>query len=62
MNGMDVNEIGEALGIKPKTAKTRLRRAGIAPIGYHGPTAIYPKNCLEKIREVSKGGRPKKEK
>jgi len=62
MNGMDVNEIGKALGIHPKAAKTRLRRAGIAPVGYHGPTAIYPNDCLNKIKEVSKGGRPRKNK
>jgi hypothetical protein len=60
MNGMTAKEIGEAIGIHPKAAKTRLRRAGIAPIGYAGPTALYDPACVEKIREVSKGGRPRK--
>ena len=60
MNGMTVNEIGEALGITGKAAKMRLRSKGIKPIGYAGPTAIYAPACIEAIREVSKGGRPKK--
>jgi hypothetical protein len=60
MNGLNVNEIGGALGIKPRTAKQRLARAGIKPIGYSGPTAIYDPSCVDKIREVSKGGRPRK--
>jgi hypothetical protein len=59
---MDVNELGNILGISPKAAKQRLRARGIKPIGYSGPTAIYPEDCIEKIRDVSKGGRPKKEK
>jgi len=62
MNGLNVNEIGELLEIKPKTAKQRLSRAGIKPIGYSGPTAIYDPSCVDAIREVSKGGRPKKPK
>jgi hypothetical protein len=60
MTGLTVNEIGSTLGIKPKTAKQRLARAGIKPIGYAGPTALYDPACVEKIREVSKGGRPRK--
>jgi predicted ArsR family transcriptional regulator len=61
MNGMTVNEIGEALGIHPKAAKTRLRRAGIEPIDYAGPTAIYPMEAVETIRSVPGRGRPKKQ-
>jgi hypothetical protein len=60
MNGVDVNEIGAALGIRPKTAKMRLLRAGIQPIGKSGPTAIYNPSVIELIREVSRGGRPRK--
>ncbi|MFP3041873.1 hypothetical protein LQZ19_08630 [Treponema primitia] len=60
MEGMNVNEIGAALGIHPKAAKTRLRTKGIKPIGYDGPTAKYDPAVVELIREVSKGGRPKK--
>jgi hypothetical protein len=62
MNGMTVNEIGAALGIHPKAAKMRLRTRGIKPIGYAGPTALYDPSCVDMIREVSKGGRPKKDK
>jgi hypothetical protein len=62
MNGMTVNEIGAALGIHPKAAKMRLRTRGIKPIGYAGPTALYDPSCVDKIREVGKGGRPKKDK
>jgi hypothetical protein len=62
MNGMTVNEIGAALAISPKAAKQRLRARGIKPIGYAGPTALYDPSCIEHIREISKGGRPKKNK
>jgi hypothetical protein len=61
MNGMTVNEIGVALGITGKAAKMRLRTKGIKPIGYAGPTAMYDPSCVEAIREVSKGGRPRKD-
>lgn len=59
---MTAKEIGEALGIKPHTAKMRLIRAGIVPVRYYGNTAVYNASAIEKIREVSKGGRPKKKK
>jgi predicted ArsR family transcriptional regulator len=62
MDGMTAKEIGEALGIHQKAAKTRLRRANIAPIGYAGPTAIYPVEAIEQIRDVPGKGRPKKDK
>jgi predicted ArsR family transcriptional regulator len=61
MNGMTAKEIGDALGIHQKAAKTRLRRANIAPIGYAGPTAVYPAEAaVEQIRNVPGRGRPKK--
>jgi hypothetical protein len=60
MNGMTVNEIGGALGITPKAAKMRLRTAGIKPIGYAGPTALYDNDSVEKIRNVPGKGRPRK--
>jgi hypothetical protein len=59
MNGMTVNEIGQALGISPKAAKMRLRTAGIKPTSYAGPTAIYPEDAIERIRDVPGKGRPK---
>jgi hypothetical protein len=62
MNGMTVNEVGSALGITGKAAKMRLRTKKIKPIGYAGPTALYDPSCVEDIRVVSKGGRPRKDK
>jgi len=60
MNAMTAKEIGEILGIHPKAAKTRLRRAGIEPVTYAGPTAMYDPSCVEAIRDVPGKGRPKK--
>jgi predicted ArsR family transcriptional regulator len=60
MNAMTAKEIADILKIHPKAAKTRLRRAGIQPIAYAGPTAMYDPSCVDLIREVSKGGRPRK--
>jgi hypothetical protein len=59
-NGLDAKEIGEILGIKPRAAKKRLERAGIKPIGYSGPTAIYAPAVIEEIKDVSGPGRPPK--
>ena len=60
MNAMTAKEIAGILNIHPKAAKTRLRTKGIKPIGYAGPTALYDPSCVEAIREVSRGGRPRK--
>jgi hypothetical protein len=60
MEGMNVNEIGAVLGITGKAAKQRLRAKDIKPIGYDGPTAKYDPSVVEQIKEVSKGGRPRK--
>jgi hypothetical protein len=62
MEGMTVREIGDLLGITPIAAKFRLRNRGIKPIGYAGPTAMYDSSCVERIKEPSKGGRPRKAK
>jgi hypothetical protein len=61
-NGLDAKEIGERIGIKQRAAKKRLERAGIKPIGYSGPTAIYSEDVVEKIRNVPGRGRPPKAK
>jgi predicted ArsR family transcriptional regulator len=61
MNAMTAKEIAEILKIHPKAAKTRLRTKGIKPIAYAGPTAMYDPSCVEIIRKVSKGGRPRKD-
>jgi predicted ArsR family transcriptional regulator len=62
MNGMTAKEIADILGIHQKAAKSRLRRANILPISYAGPTAIYPTEAVDKIRDVPGKGRPKKDK
>jgi DNA-directed RNA polymerase specialized sigma24 family protein len=62
MNGLTIREIAEILGIEPGTAKNRLLRAKIQPKTHAGKTNIYSEDVVEKIREVSKGGRPKKAK
>jgi hypothetical protein len=60
MEYMTAKNIAKILGINPKAAKMRLLRAGVQPIEYIGPTAIYDPAVVDLIREVSKGGRPKK--
>lgn len=62
MDRYSVNEIAENLGIHPKAAKTRLRRVGVQPVAYVGPTALYSLDAIEAIREVRSRGRPKKDK
>jgi hypothetical protein len=59
MEGLTITEIAQILGITPEAAKFRLYRAGIIPITRE---AIYAPSCVDQIREVSKGGRPRKEK
>jgi CO/xanthine dehydrogenase Mo-binding subunit len=60
VNGLTVKEIAEKLGLGQPAVKMRLRVAGIKPIGYAGPTALYPESALEAIRNVPSKGRPKK--
>jgi membrane-anchored protein YejM (alkaline phosphatase superfamily) len=57
MTGLTIQEMAEKLGITEKAVYTRLLKAGIRPITRQ---VIYPESALEQIREVSKGGRPKK--
>jgi hypothetical protein len=61
-NGLDAKEIGEIIGINQRAAKKRLERAGIKPVGYSGPTAIYDPSVVEAIRNVPGKGRPPKAK
>jgi hypothetical protein len=57
MEGLTITEIAQILKINPSAAKQRLIRAGITPITKE---AIYDPSCVDRIREVSKGGRPRK--
>jgi hypothetical protein len=60
VNGLTHREIADILGITPDAAKLRLRTAGIKPTIKAGKTNLYSNDVVELIREVSKGGRPKK--
>jgi len=62
MEGLTVREMAEALDLGQPTVKMRLRVAGIVPVSYAGPTAIYDKSALEAIRNVPGRGRPPKPK
>jgi hypothetical protein len=62
MNGLTIREMAEKLGLGQPAVKMRLRVAGIKPIEYAGPTAVYDKSALEAIRNVPGKGRPKKPK
>jgi Zn-dependent peptidase ImmA (M78 family) len=57
MNGYTIQELSEKLGISEHAVYLRLSKAGIKPLTQQ---AIYPEVALEAIREVSKGGRPRK--
>jgi hypothetical protein len=50
------------LGISPQAVKTRLLRRGIKPKQQAGRLNFYDESVVDRIREVSKGGRPRKEK
>jgi predicted ArsR family transcriptional regulator len=62
MQGLTIPEIADQLGITPSAAKFRLIRAGIQPKMQAGRMNFYDDNVVDLIREVSKGGRPKKKK
>ena len=59
MEGLTIKEIAEILKISPEAVKFRLYRAKISPIT---KDALYDKAVVDQIREVSKGGRPRKDK
>jgi predicted ArsR family transcriptional regulator len=59
MEGLTITEIAEILRITPQAAKFRLYRAGIIPVTKE---ALYDPSCVDQIRKISKGGRPRKEK
>jgi len=59
MEGLTITEIAEILNITRDAAMQRLLRAGIGPVTKE---ALYDPGCVERIREVSKGGRPRKDK
>jgi hypothetical protein len=60
MNGLTVAEMVKILGRMSSTIKKQLKAAGIKPIEYAGPTALYDKSALDAIRNVPGRGRPPK--
>jgi DNA-directed RNA polymerase specialized sigma24 family protein len=60
MTGLTIREIAEILGISPSAAKFRILRAGIQPKQQAGRMNFYSEDVVDQIREVSKGGRPRK--
>jgi hypothetical protein len=62
MNGLTIKEMAEKLGLGQPAVKMRLRVAGIKPIEYAGPTAVYPASALDAISNVPGKGRPPKAK
>lgn len=58
MTGLTISEIAAELRIPAPTAKKRLARAGIAPIAYAGPTALYAPEAVDAIRDTPPPGRP----
>jgi predicted ArsR family transcriptional regulator len=59
MEGLTVEEMSKALGIKPTTVRQRLMVAGIKP---KTKSPLYDTSALESIRNVAGKGRPKKAK
>jgi predicted ArsR family transcriptional regulator len=57
MEGLTLQELSEKLGISEDAVYFRLVKAGIKPLTRQ---AVYPASALDAIREVSKGGRPRK--
>jgi hypothetical protein len=60
MNGLTIAEMERILGRLPSTIKKQLKAAGIKPVEYAGPTAVYDKSALDAIRDVRGPGRPAK--
>ena len=57
MEGLTIKEMAVILGITPDAVKMRLHKAKITPIT---KDALYDPSSVDRIREVSKGGRPRK--
>jgi len=59
MEGFTIEEMAEKLGISERAVYQRIRVLGIEPLTRQ---AVYPESTIDAIREVSKGGRPRKDK
>jgi len=58
MEGLTIDEMCDILKLPFKTVEGRIQRAEIKPLTKQ---ALYPKNTLEKIREIKMGRPPKVE-
>ena len=61
MEGFTISELSHLTGLNAHTVKARLYRAGIKPVSYAGPTALYDKSVLEIVKANRTMGRPKKD-
>jgi Mor family transcriptional regulator len=57
MQGYTIEELAKKLKISERAVYQRLRTIGMEPLTRQ---AVYPETALEAIKEVSKGGRPRK--
>jgi hypothetical protein len=61
MEGLTIREIAEKLAIKPKAVMARILKHGIKPKAQAGRTNFYDYDVIDKIKNINKAGRPKKE-
>ena len=59
VEGYTIQEMSKKLKISEEAVYLRIRKEGLEPLTRQ---AVYPYETLEKIKVVSKGGRPKKSK
>jgi IS30 family transposase len=62
MEELTVQKIAQQLSLETDTVKRRIQRAGIKPVDYVGPTAIYAPEVVDQIRDTRPRGRPRKPK
>jgi hypothetical protein len=55
MQILTVLEMSKVLGITSDGVKKRLKKAGISPKSYIGPTAVYEETALLAIKDVLRG-------
>jgi predicted DNA-binding protein YlxM (UPF0122 family) len=58
VEGYTLKEMAQKLQISEDAVYLRIRKAGIEPLTRQ---AVYPYESLNRIKEVSTGGRPKKD-
>jgi len=61
MEGITIREIAKQLKISIHAVTLRLKKANIQPSFQAGNTYLFDPAVVDQIREVSKGGRPRKD-